>query len=86
MHRSQYVLLCRLAHGILLIIGQDDHVLSRITEIAVKVGRHVFHVVDASPQLSSLPEVIDANEQSLPSSGTIGVLVTVSSRCAIAEL
>ena len=85
MHRSQYVLLCRLAHGILLIIGQDDHVLSRIAEIAVEVSRHVLHVVDASSQLSSLPEVIDTNQQSLPSSGTIGVLVIVSLRCAIAE-
>lgn len=85
MHRSQYVLLCRLAHGILLIIRQDDHVFSRIAEVTVEVGRHVLHVVDASSQLSPLPEVIDANQQSLPSSGTIGVLVTVSLRCATAE-
>ena len=85
MHRSQYVLLCRLAHGILLIIGQDDHVLSCIAEIAIKVGRHVLHIVDASSQLSSLSEVIDANQQSLPSSGTIGVLEIVSLRSAVAE-
>ena len=61
MHCSQYILLCRLAHRILLIIGQDDHVLSRIAEIAIEVGRHVLHIVDASSQLSSLPEVIDAD-------------------------
>lgn len=85
MHRSKYVLLCRLAHGILLIIGQDDHVLTRIAEIAIEVGRHVLHIVDASSQLPPLTEVIDTNQQSLPSSGTIGVLEVVSLRCAIAE-
>lgn len=85
MHCPQYVLLRRLAHRILLIIGQDDHVLSRIAEIAIEVCRHVLHIVDASSQLSSLPEVIDANQQSFPSSSTIGVLESVSLRCATTE-
>lgn len=82
MHCPQDILLCRLAHRILLIIGQDNHVLSRIAKIAIEVGRHVLHVVDASPQLSSLPKVVDADQQSLPSSSTIRVLESVSLRCA----
>ena len=48
MHGTKNILLRRLTHRILLIVGQDDHILSRVAEIAVQVGGHVFDVIDAS--------------------------------------
>ena len=47
-HCAEYVGLCRLAHGILLIVRQDDHIFSRVVKVLIEICRHVFHVVDAS--------------------------------------
>lgn len=71
MHRSQYVLFRRLAHRILLIIRQDNHVLSGVSEVAIEVCRHVLHVVDAASQLPPLTKVVDTDQQSLPSAITL---------------
>lgn len=49
MHRSEEILLRRLAHGVLLVVGQDDHVFSLIPEVFDEVARHIPHIVDAAP-------------------------------------
>lgn len=61
-HGSEYVLLRRLAHRILLVVCQDDHVLSLVAEVSIQVGRHVLHIIDASTKLATLPEIVDAYE------------------------
>lgn len=61
MHGTQDVLFRRLAHGVLLIIGQDNHVLPFVAKVLDQVARHVLYIVDASAKLPSLSEVVDAN-------------------------
>lgn len=73
-HGAQDVCLGRLAHGVLLIVGQDDHVLAGVAEVAIEVCRHILDIVDAAPQLASLPEIVDTDQKGLSSSGTVGVL------------
>ena len=85
MHSTDNVLLGRLAHRVLLVVRQDDHVLSCITEILVQVRAHVLHVIDAPSQLPALVEVVYSDEERLASSSTITVLETVALRCAIAK-
>lgn len=85
MHRAQDVCLGRLAHGILLIIGQDDHVLPRVAEVAIEVSRHVLDVIDAASKLPSLTEVVDTNQKGFAPSRAIGVLKAVTLRGAVAE-
>lgn len=70
-HRSQDVLLRRLTHWILLVIGENHHILTSIPEVLVQVGRHVLDIVDASSQLPSLTKVVDSNQKSLPSAATV---------------
>lgn len=61
MHRSEDVRFGRLAHWILLIIGQDHHVFSRVAEIVIQVCGHVLDIVNTPTQGSALVEVIDAD-------------------------
>lgn len=85
MHCSEYVLLGRLAHGILLIIRQENHIFPCITKIAIQVRRHVLDVVDAPSQLTLLTKVVDTDQQSFSSSSTIGVLKVISLGRAMTE-
>lgn len=85
MHCSKNIGLCWLAHGVLLVVRQDDHVLSRVAEIAIEVCRHVLDIVDAPSKLPPLAEVVDPNQQCLPSTLAGGVLEAVSLRCALTE-
>ena len=78
MHSAQNVRFGRLAHRILLIIRQDDHILSRVSEILVEVTAHIFDVVDTSSQLTTLPEVIDADQERFSPSRAVTVLKTVA--------
>ena len=78
MHCPQYVGLCRLAHGILLVIGQEYHVLSLVIEMAVKICAHVLYVVDATTKLSTLTKVVDADEESFPASVASRILERVA--------
>ena len=84
-HCSQDICLGRLAHRILLIICQDHHVLSLVAEMAVQVGRHILHIVDASSELASLAKVVDTYEKRFPSAGAVGVLECIPAGCAGAE-
>lgn len=84
-HSAQDVLLRGLAHRILLVIGQDDHILACIAKIAVEVGGHVFDVVDAASQLTLLTKVVDTDQECLASPCTIGILEAVALRGAGAK-
>lgn len=63
-HCPEDVAFLGLRHLILLVVCQDHHVFSGIAKVLVKVSRHVFDVVDATTQLSTLAEVVNANEKS----------------------
>lgn len=67
MHRPQDIGLGRLAHWVLLVVRQSDHILPLVAEKLVQVRAHVLDIVDTSAQLSSLAEVVDTNEKSFPS-------------------
>jgi hypothetical protein len=70
MHCSENISLVWLAHGILLIISQDHHVFSSVSEVLIQVRGHVLDVVDTSSKLSSLVEIVDANEKCLSLTST----------------
>lgn len=74
MHGAQDVLLGRLAHGVLLVVGEQDHVLPLVAKVLDQVRGHVAHVIDAAPQLASLAKVVDADEQGLTAAVTLRVL------------
>lgn len=78
MHCSEDVRLGRLAHGVLLIVREDHHVLSGITEVLIEIGRHVLDIVNAAAQLSFLIEIVDANQQCLPLSCATRILEVVA--------
>lgn len=74
MHSAQDVLLGRLAHGVLLVVGEQDHVLPLVAKVLDQVRGHVAHVIDAASQLAALAEVVDADEQGLPAAVALRVL------------
>ena len=86
MHRPQDVRLCWLTHRILLVVGEDDHVLAPVVEVLVQVRRQILDVVDAALELAALAKVVDADEQCLPLAGAVGVLERVFAGGAVAEL
>lgn len=77
MHGTKDVRLGRLAHRVLLIVGQNDHIFTLVPKEAIEVVGHVFHVVDAPSQLTSLAEIVDTYEQSLPSTIAQRILESV---------
>ena len=79
-HGAQDILLGRLAHRVLQVVGQDDHILALVAEVLVQVRRHVLDVVDAAPQLSALPEVVDPDQQRLAATRAVRVLEGVVRR------
>lgn len=74
MHSAQDVLLGRLTHRVLLVVGEQDHVLPLVSKVLNQVRGHVAHVIDAASQLAALAEVVDANEQGLPAAIALRVL------------
>lgn len=86
MHRPQDIGLGRLAHRVLLVVRQSDHILPLIAEELVQICAHVLDVVDTSAQLSSLAKVVDTNEESFPSSIASRVLERIALRSAVAEV
>lgn len=85
MHSAQNILLRRLAHRVLQIIRQDDHVLTLIPKVLKQVRRHVLDVVDAPAQLPALPEVVDPDQQRLAPPRAVRVLEVVVLRRAVAK-
>lgn len=85
MHGPQDVSLRRLAHGVLLVIRQQHHVLARVAKVLVQIRRHVLDIVDTTTQLTLLPEIVDSNQQGLALTGAPRVLETVSLRSPVSE-
>lgn len=75
----------RLAHGVLLVVGQNDHVFPGVAEVLVQVRGHVLHIVYATAKLPLLTEVINSDQESLPLAGTIRVLEAISLRGTMTE-
>lgn len=86
MHGAQDVLLGRLAHGVLLVICEQDHVLPLVAKVLDQVRGHVADVIDAASQLAALAKVVDADEQGLPAAVALGVLEGIVGRGAVAEM
>lgn len=85
MHGPKDICLRRLAHGVLLVVGQNDHVFPGVAEVLVQVRGHVPHIVYATAQLPLLTKVIDPDQESLLLAGTIRVLEAISLRRAITK-
>lgn len=85
MHCSEDVLLCRLAHGILLVVCQEHHVFSRIPKVSIQICGHILDVVYAPSELTLLTKVIDANQQCFSPTCAERVLEIVPLRCAVSE-
>jgi hypothetical protein len=85
MHGAQDILFRRLAHGVLQVVGEDDHVLALVAEVLEQVRRHVLDVVDAAPQLPALPKVVDPDQQRLAPARAVRVLEGVVLRRSLAE-
>lgn len=85
-HRPKDILLGRLAHGVLLIIRQDNHVLSPVAVVLDQVSGHVAHVIDAATELTTLAKVVDAHQQRLPPARAVGVLKRVSGGCTLTKV
>lgn len=84
-HGSKNVGFGRLTHGVLLVISQQNHILTGIPKVLVQVIRHVFDIVYATPQLALLAEVVDSNHQRLSLARAARILETVALRCAMTE-
>lgn len=85
-HGAQDVLLGWLTHGVLLVVGQCDHILALVTKGLHQVVGHVLNIVDATSELALLAKVVDADQESLALAGTVGVLERVAVGCAMAEV
>jgi len=48
MHCTQYICFSWLTHGVLLVISQDDHILSLVAEPFIQERGHVLHIVDTT--------------------------------------
>ena len=76
-HRTQNVGLGRLAHRILLVIGEYHHVLPTVAKSLDQILRHVLHIVDTAAQLSFLSKVVNSNQQRLALAGTFRILEAI---------
>lgn len=85
MHCAQNVLFCWLTHRILLVVSQNDHIISLVSEVLVQKCRHVLHIIDATTQLTSLSKVVDADQKSFPPPCTVRILESISLRSASAK-
>lgn len=85
MHCSQDVRFGGLTHGVLLVVGQGNHVLPLVSEEFVQIGAHVLYIVYAPTKLTSLPKVVDAYEKCFSPAVASRVLEGVSCRRAVAK-
>jgi hypothetical protein len=85
-HGTNHVGLGRSHHWILLVVCQNDHVLSFVSVSLDQEVGHVVDVVDASAKLSLLSKVINTDQQGLSTTGTVGVLESIALRGTVAEL
>jgi len=86
MHSSKNVLFGWLAHGVLLIIGKDHHILTLVAKVLRKISSHVADIVDAASELTALVEVVDPNEKGFSPAGAVRVSEVVAIGSAMTEL
>lgn len=86
LHGTDDVGLGGLVVGVLLVVGEQDHVLALVIVLVDQEGRQVLDVVDAAAQLALLPKVVDADQQGLATPVALRVLECVSLGRAVAEL
>jgi hypothetical protein len=84
-HSAQNIRLGRLAHGVLLVIGEEDHIFASIAKVLVQVCGHVLHIVDTPAKLTLLTEVVDANQQRLALTSAARILEAISLRGTVTE-
>jgi len=77
MHCPNDVCLCGLAQRIGLVVGQDHHVLSPISVTLIQEGRHLRNIIDATPQLVRLSNVVNTDEKGFPTARTRRILVPI---------
>lgn len=85
-HGTQDVVSGGLTDRVLLVVGQDNHILPLVAVSFSQEGRDVLNIVQAAAQLAVLTEVVDANEQRLSLAGTSRVLEAIAFRGTVAEL
>jgi hypothetical protein len=83
MHGAEDICFCRLAHGALLVVCEEHHVLSRVAKVLIQIRRHVPNVVDTAAQLPFLAEVVDPNQQGFSFARTVRVLEIISLWCSV---
>lgn len=86
LHGAEDVGLGGLEVGVLLVVGEQDHVLALVVVLVDQERRQVLDVVDAAAQLALLAKVVDTNQQCLATPVALRVLECVSLGCAVAEL
>lgn len=84
-HGAEDIGLGRLAHGVLLVIREEDHIFAGISEVLIEICRHVLNIVNASSQLTLLAEIVDSNQQCLSLTSTARVLEVVTLWSAVSE-
>ena len=84
-HGAEDVLFRRLAHRVLLIVGEKNHILSGVPKVRVEIGRHVLDIVDTTSELTSLTKVVYADEKRFASTRAVGVLEAIPLRSTTAK-
>lgn len=77
MHGPEEILFRRLAHRVLLVVGQDDHIFSFIAKVFGEIGGHIPRIVNTAAQLSSLAKIVYAYKKRFSPTGAITVLESV---------
>ena len=85
MHCSQNIRFCRLAHGILLIVGKEHHIFPGVAEVLIKIRRHILDIVNTSTKLSLLTKIVDSDQQRFPLSCAARILEVVALGCTMAK-
>lgn len=86
MHGTEDVLFRGLTQWVLLVIREDHHVLSPISEMLNQVGRHIAHIIDTPSQLTTLTEVVDADQETFPPTRTVGVAESIALGGSLSEM
>lgn len=86
LHCAENVCLCGNTHGVALVIGENDHVLSAITKSLMQESGHIGDIVDAALERIRLPKIVNADQQRPAATGTSGVLELVIGWCPVAEM
>lgn len=74
LHGANNVLFRWHAHGVLLVVGQHDHVLRLIAVVPREKVLHVVCIIDTASQSIRRADVIYANQESFAPASTVAVL------------